>query len=124
MTAAILLAILVSGCSSSDNGADTHGGSVPDVVGELARPAVTDLRAAGFERFAVKGVWSANPVGTVLSQTPSADTFSDSGTSAELVLSLGAETSERVFVGLGTCDLGPQAARLCVGGPVALRPQR
>lgn len=129
-TVALVLPVLLGTACSAGKTASAHGTSgtsaVPDVRGELAQPAITDLRMAGFETFSVTGRWSTDAVGTVLSQEPVAGAPGGDGTSARLVLSLGPQRRVKpsgVFVGLGTCDLGPVVrSAACAGGPVILRP--
>ena len=141
LLSAVALLSLVAACSavqspeatpeSAESGASAalpaaSTADVPDVSGESAPSAVKDLRDAGFESFTVAGRWSADPIGTVLSQDPAPGTQSDAGDGATVTVSLGVERELKlgVFVGLGTCDLWPQSIppAACAGGPVLLRP--
>lgn len=127
---AVLLMVGCAGCSQApvhDSGAPSRSESAPDVRGEMAKPALADLRAAGIETFSVEGKWSAEPVGVVLSQHPGPGQSAQPGQVFRLVVSIGPERklSKGVSVGLGTCDLYPipEEPSPCAGGPVLLRPR-
>jgi beta-lactam-binding protein with PASTA domain len=71
---------------------DVPVASVPDVVGQLALPAVNSLEAAGFMISGVKGEQSTEPRGTVLAQDPAAGTQANIGSGVALTLSQGPPT--------------------------------
>jgi len=71
---------------------DVPVASVPDVVGQLALPAVNALEAAGFVISGVRAAEGTEPRGTVLAQDPASGTQANIGSGVVLTLSQGPPT--------------------------------
>lgn len=74
--------------------------TVPNVVGQTEAAATTSLIGAGLVKGTVTQQSSAQPVGVVISQTPSAGASAAGGTSVNLVLSLGPQPGVPAFLNL------------------------
>ena len=89
----LLVAIVASGCSASDeaNGPEGDGlhSTVPNVIGLAVFDASQALEDAGYASPALTGVASDEPSGTVIDQDPVAGTSLPRGGIVELTYSTG-----------------------------------
>lgn len=89
----VLIAAAVTACGDGSNGSAAAQISVPNVLGDSQAAATTALTGAGLTVGTVTQASSATvAVGSVVSQTPSADTSAAKGSSVALVISTGPQT--------------------------------
>lgn len=90
--------------------------SIPNLVGMSETDASARLQAAGFSLNQIHYRTSSKPSGSVLSQSPSADTQVASGTKIDLTVSIGPSTDVNAVPDLFGLSLTEATARLAQNG--------